>query len=304
MSFRVYHYTAFGLKIASDIEIPQLTKTDYEQPELVIRAGEVPDALEASITLTEQFQYCKEQFLFKSRNSGKFLLANDCEIIYEKYPHSTFADICFLLLSVVMGIVLHRKNKFPLHSSSIELDGKAIVLSGVPGSGKSTLATGLLQQGAHLISDDISVIEKAEAGLCVCPGAPLLKLWPDALTALGYDATDYPEIRPRVEKRGMVAKTLVSSPVALDCIYFLTTNQRQPLGLRQPQTPAEVIRLLTRNTFRQRYAHAIGDRQQHFQTCCAIAASSRVKILNRSPEPSPPQQLVELILADQGSGTL
>ena len=301
MTYDYFHYTAFGLKIASDIKIPQLTKTVHDEPELVIRSGDVPDALDASISLTEQFQYSKQSFLFKSRNSGKFLLQNDDEIIYQKYPHSSFEDICFLLLSVVMGIVLHRKNKFPLHSSSIFLDGKAVVLSGLPGSGKSTLATGLIQHGAQLISDDISVIEHIDSDLCVCPGVPLLKLWPDALAALGYDVSQYQAIRAQIEKRGMVSNAFVTSPVALGSIYFLTTDQRQSIGLSELQGPAEVVRLLNSNTFRQRYAHAIGDRQQHFQTCCAIAASTRVKILNRLPEPCSPQQFVELILADQAN---
>ena len=45
-----------------------------------------------------------------------------------------------------------------VHSSSVELDGKAVLIKGESGSGKSSLALKLIMLGANLIADDQTVI--------------------------------------------------------------------------------------------------------------------------------------------------
>ena len=47
-----------------------------------------------------------------------------------------------------------------VHASSVELDGKAVLIKGASGSGKSTLALKLIMLGANLIADDQTVIFK------------------------------------------------------------------------------------------------------------------------------------------------
>ena len=44
------------------------------------------------------------------------------------------------------------------HSSSVELDGKAILIKGESGSGKSSLALKLISLGANLIADDQTAV--------------------------------------------------------------------------------------------------------------------------------------------------
>ena len=45
-----------------------------------------------------------------------------------------------------------------IHSSSVELDGKAILIKGESGSGKSSLALKLIMLGAKLIADDQTTV--------------------------------------------------------------------------------------------------------------------------------------------------
>jgi len=44
--------------------------------------------------------------------------------------------------------------KFSLHATCVEIQGRAILISGKPGVGKSSLALQLIDRGAFLISDD------------------------------------------------------------------------------------------------------------------------------------------------------
>ena len=47
-----------------------------------------------------------------------------------------------------------------LHSSSVALDGRAVLISGPSGSGKSDLALRMLDRGFTLVSDDRTIIRK------------------------------------------------------------------------------------------------------------------------------------------------
>lgn len=47
-----------------------------------------------------------------------------------------------------------------LHASTVALDGRAVLITGLSGSGKSDLALRLLDRGFSLVSDDQTVIKK------------------------------------------------------------------------------------------------------------------------------------------------
>jgi len=49
---------------------------------------------------------------------------------------------------------ISKNNSKILHASSVEIDGKGVVILGKSGSGKSNLAIKLISMGAKLISDD------------------------------------------------------------------------------------------------------------------------------------------------------
>ncbi|MGH1467004.1 MAG: HPr kinase/phosphorylase [Cognatishimia sp.] len=53
----------------------------------------------------------------------------------------------------------------PLHSTSVAIQGKGILILGRSGSGKSGLALELMSRGATLISDDQTQIDVMEGGL-------------------------------------------------------------------------------------------------------------------------------------------
>ena len=61
-----------------------------------------------------------------------------------------------------------------IHGSSVELDGKAILIKGKSGSGKSSLALKLIMLGARLIADDQTTVfvEKKQVLLRAPPLLP------------------------------------------------------------------------------------------------------------------------------------
>ena len=56
-----------------------------------------------------------------------------------------------------------------LHVSCVAKDGRAILIAGRSGAGKSDLALRLIDRGAHLVSDDYTVVKRVAGRLVACP---------------------------------------------------------------------------------------------------------------------------------------
>ena len=84
-----------------------------------------------------------------------------------------------------------------LHSSTVALDGRAVLISGPSGSGKSDLALRMLYRGFTLVSDDRTILRRL--------GGKLIASAPDS-------------IKGKLEVRGVgivEMKTVANVPVAL-----------------------------------------------------------------------------------------
>jgi HPr kinase/phosphorylase len=61
-----------------------------------------------------------------------------------------------------------------LHGTCVEINGKAVLMTGKPGVGKSSLALQLIDRGAVLIADDQTLV-KLEEGILMTSPPPSLK---------------------------------------------------------------------------------------------------------------------------------
>ncbi|OFX11264.1 MAG: hypothetical protein A2516_06220 [Alphaproteobacteria bacterium RIFOXYD12_FULL_60_8] len=52
-----------------------------------------------------------------------------------------------------------------IHATCVEIEGHGVLLRGASGSGKSDLALRLIHEGAHLVADDYTVIERRDERL-------------------------------------------------------------------------------------------------------------------------------------------
>jgi serine kinase of HPr protein (carbohydrate metabolism regulator) len=101
-----------------------------------------------------------------------------------------------------------------LHSSTVALDGRAVLISGPSGSGKSDLALRMLDRGFTLVSDDRTIVRKQ--------GGKLIASAPET-------------IKGKLEVRGVgivEMETVANVPLAL--VVELTSDiQRMPDDSRE-----------------------------------------------------------------------
>jgi HprK-related kinase A len=83
------------------------------------------------------------------------------------------------LLAAEMGMnlqmALGQKRYLLLHASSVEKDGKALLMTGESGAGKSTLAALLGERGWRLMGDEFALLDLADGRLWPFPRAISLK---------------------------------------------------------------------------------------------------------------------------------
>ncbi|MGC9344923.1 MAG: HPr kinase/phosphorylase [Bacteroidales bacterium] len=286
----LFKYKLFGLNILSEPELPELKAADFDRPDVKVLFSEVADDLPGYTSKGPLYKAKPGKFLFKLDTVGKYWVENGGLIKIERLNNSTDEEIRLFLLGSAFGALIHQRKMLPFHGSTVEKDGKAIIISGNSGAGKSTLAAVLIQRGYRLVADDISVIDFEEDSPIVYPGTPHLKLWQDVLKKLG-DKEDYEKVRPQLLKfRKPVENALAKDPVQAEIIVVLGT--KNSLGYEHKDIKGmEKFNVLKNNTYRFQFVEGLGTVQPHFQMVSRLAGKTRVIQVKR---PSSPLMLNEL----------
>jgi hypothetical protein len=150
--------------------------------------------------------------------------------------------------STVAALLLAWRGQVPFHACGVAVDGRAVLICGPSGAGKSTLAAGLLNHGAELISDDLSVIDPD--GLKMLPGRPTVRLFKGVADILSPAFAAPVAEDPRDKLVAGFDAQLTHSPLPLGAIVLLGDEHLpEPLALR--------FALLRRQLFRPQWLAAL-----------------------------------------------
>ena len=161
-----------------------------------------------------------------------FRISSDAQLV--EVSGVTFENLGYLpwlLLSQVLGFVLHLKGLLCLHASVVQKESRAIGLLGTNGRGKSTLTAFLVRAGWSLISDDILCVE--DNTLCLRPCFPFMKLSRNTIDFLRLHKAPKVPIpstdKMKVDVDGVWGK-FTDAALDLQAIYFVRRvdeNQRE-----------------------------------------------------------------------------
>jgi hypothetical protein len=132
-------------------------------------------------------------------------------VIAEAFLWSTPTAICAAAAGDVM-----------LHAAAVEIDGRAIILTGDGGDGKTTLAAGFHRAGHRLLSDDTVRLSTIRSRPQLFPGPALIRLRNDMNAAIALDdvvklwlGTEKTYLAPAEHRRG------TSDPLPVAAIVML-----------------------------------------------------------------------------------
>ncbi|WP_155524484.1 hypothetical protein [Oleisolibacter albus] len=207
------------------------------------------------------------------------------------------AGIRTFLLGSGLGALAHQRGLLPLHASAVALgpDAGVVAFSGPSGHGKSTLAAHLAAQGHGLMTDDLCILRLDADRALAFPGVRRLKLWRDALTALGHDADRLPPVQHQLDKRALPPPPQAAArPAPLRALYILDRGEVPGIA---PISGLSALEAVWANIFRRHYALRSGQGAALRLACARLAAQVPVFRLTRPWDLGRMQDSVDLLLA-------
>lgn len=264
-------YAVFGLRIRSDLNLPELLPaTGASSPDVIIERGSVP-----------QISQCAKDGLSEMDGAlvlvipkvARYKIEEGNRITVEPEPGVPEPNVRLFLLGSAFGVLLHQRRLLPLHANAVEIDGRAVAFMGPSGAGKSTLAAWFYDRGFTIIADDVCVVS---FGLDGCPqaapGLPRLRLWAQALELTGRDRRGLKRsfLNDEDEKFDvpMDAASAARSPITLGAIYLLDRgDQFSVVALRG----IEAADAIFANTYRGEYLAKTSGQKEHWESAVRLA---------------------------------
>jgi hypothetical protein len=286
-------YRTCGLKISSTLDLPGLAQAqDAEVAKFGCNAK--PEASRNKAPILRNPQGVEAIDLSWSR-VGRFRVTDRSITIFRKH-NAEDNLVRTYAVGPALAVLLHLRRLLVLHSSTVEIGGRAVAFAGDSGSGKSTLAFALGQRGYRILSDDVLVLKKTRDRWEALSGPCAPKLWPDMARLLGAGSSQFERIHSRTTKRmAKPSREVASCARPLDCIYMLSVGSS--LQIEKLQSRAQFWNLV-RNAYCRILANP-NDAMFYLEQCGQLVRDVPVRQLYRTRSPDGINDLVELIERDQ-----
>ena len=302
----MYCYSAYGLCIASPIELPELSAdrsaaahdgaAGASNDRVVIELGRVPLNEEQNSDRILVWASPGDACLHY-RGVATFHLINGSRVVVDAHTEADPHVLRLFLLGPVMALLLHQRKMLVLHASAVVVNGEVVAFAGDKGEGKSTLAGAMTAAGYHLFSDDVLAINLRESDRIIAyPGFPQLKLMPDSAEQIGLAANDLPRIHPDYEKRAArMDGVYAPDPLPVNRIYILQTADEEAI---EPLSPQSRLVELVRHSYLAPLLETTGESADHFRQVVLLANRIEIVALKRTRDLSRLRETVQRVIAD------
>ena len=214
---------AFGINIASEIDIPEFLPTDMD-PEVYFRLGTVHLPFKVKESPIRVITSTEEGILLYWSEIGTFLVKDGSEVIIDPIEGVDESLIKLVLTGPVIGVILHQRGFKVFHSSVVYSRAHDVTVAFVAskGEGKSTMAAAMYNNGYKAMSDDIMAVFEQNGSVFIQPGFPQFKLWEESANKLVKEQKELKIINTIYNKRVRnVMAGFNSECRKLDCIFHL-----------------------------------------------------------------------------------
>lgn len=274
-----HRHRVHGLVLDSELEFPELARDgDAALPDVVVRFGPVPRNIENPRQSGVCYQARAGEMLMWIDGVARFHVVDGRSITIERQGAVADDAIRAFMLSSPLAALLLQRGFLPLHASAVAMPEGAVVFGGAAAQGKSTLAAECARCGGSVLADDIAALRVGDVDTaCVLPGAPVLRLWPDALAAVGANA-DAPTVRSGVGKQLLgCAGNFSTTPIPLAAIYVLERGEIPSGGaLLAPLGHKEALVTLLDLVYRPAFVRGLQLERQVFAQVERLARAARV----------------------------
>lgn len=274
----MYNYWGFGLKIASEIALPELMEAEFEKADVTISVGAVPLKLEGENIIKRNFSALSEtEYTLEVATVCKYYAGFGKVIIIEPFAGADEHSIRLFMLGTVMAAIIYQRGKIPLHASAIVKDGKLTLFTGNSGAGKSTTLAYLSTKGYEVFTDDICVVEMDSDNKQVCGTAsyPLIKLWEDSLQKIQHNSFDREfRVRPQLPKYGQFFHEVFrKATLPIEKVFILNIHNESTAIRHKKLDSLMAFKQLERQAYRYRFVMNGQLRSTHFGLITELCAT-------------------------------
>jgi hypothetical protein len=275
----MWSYVAYGLYIESAFPLPELVPATDAPAQGTVRMG-TPDLLSFPPSdLADGNDTRTDEIRLTYPGVGSFLVRDGCQIVVERSDGVPDEVVRLFLLGPALGVLLRQRGYLTLHASAVAIQGQAVVFLGHKGCGKSTMAAALHARGHAVVADDIVAVRMEQERAVVYPGFPRLKLWPEALSALGEDAQTLSRLHPEWEKRSRpVVDSFYRRPLSLGRLYVLADGNEPVV---ESPTPQSCLMELVRHAYAPGSLQTTDIAAVHLRQCGELVNRIPVRRLRR-----------------------
>lgn len=262
-------YAAIGLRIDSDIPLPQLSLgPEGGDADVCIRLAPVaPEPADGPAL---------------RRRLLDGLLAYECrggtQVSIALAPGADPAGVADMITGRVLTIVAYQRGLLPLHAGAVETGGGLVAFAGPSGAGKSTLTAAMTARGMALVADDILATQPGARQTLAAGGARDMKLSPASLACLGWP--EGTQLSNDTEGKYLVTPPPRSAAMSTDggawrplrAVFHL---ERGECGLRR-LTPVEAASLGRRIIRMPELIDACGQASEHWLRWMALCGHTPV----------------------------
>jgi hypothetical protein len=267
-------YRAYGLKIASEIALPELVPAEVDTAAAVTIRRRRLDRPFSQRTPVE-FEIGPRAAYLAWREVGAFMVEDGTTIIADLRPEIPDDLGRLPLLGAVLAILLHQRGFLVLHGSAVAIAGQGVIFLGHKGAGKSTMAAALFARGHSFIADDVVAVDcTSEGGPELMPGYPQMKLSEAAASVLLQEpGRALPRLHQWTDKRCRPVDdgSFTTRPVPPGRICTLA---RGNASRSTPAAPQETLTTLLQHSYVARFgAHVLEGAAgaTHLRQCAALA---------------------------------
>ena len=293
-------YTAYGLHVRSPIALPftPLPHPPHGEPDVTIRIGATPAALPFPTWRSRRRETAPGTLLLNAEGIARCLVTGGRDVVVEPRGGSD-DDLGAYLVTLVFGALLQQRDVVTLHASAVETGTGAVLFAGESGSGKSTLIAALVERGYAMLSDNLTGIVLAEGDRpTALSAAPGIRLWADALDALGWRSRAHGRVWKGLEKYRVPVARFRSAPQTVRAICLLAPWDRQDVAMEPVPVGGGAFEALWRATYRRALVRQMKVQPEYFRTVTAVARRVPIFRVMRPAHPSPPAALADRIEED------
>jgi len=295
-----YLYTAYELNIQSEILLPELltlTDKEYPKPDITISYGRVPKNVKQAVEEGKTFNFEKNKMWFFIKEVAVFYIYNGDTIIVDICEGYNKDYLRLFLLGSAFGMLLIQRNNVAVHGSTLIIEGKSVIFTGLSGAGKSTLSVALRNKGYKFLTDDISAIgQTSDGSFTVKPGFPQQKLCKDAMIKMGYNIDEFVKVNDDRDKYALPVGSLFSEKaVPLAAIFELAVDDVDKVEIINVTGIEKLLRMMN-NIYLMEVTNHSGLENTFFKKCTEIVNKISYYRIIRPREGFSVEQQIELII--------